>query len=295
MAEASIGFIGLGRLGSVVASILVEAGHPLRCCFRGRSEELIDKGAKLAADGTSRAVAEAADIVFTCLPGDSIGSAFDGPDGMLAAAGTAPLVVELSTAEIAEKQRLRDGLAERGGELLDCPISGTPQMVAGGVSVIYASGDRAAYDRVAGLLSEVSPGVAYVGEFGSGTKMKYVANLLALVHVTAAGEAMAFAAALGLDLSEVAELLSRSPAASSGQFQVRAPLIAAGQYEGKLVTIGDVRENLDQITAAARDAGASLPLTTTAKGLFDELGDRGEAESDPAKLAVYLGAQKGVK
>ncbi|MBS1895321.1 MAG: NAD(P)-dependent oxidoreductase [Actinobacteria bacterium] len=295
MGEAPIGFIGLGRLGSVVASILLEAGRRLVCCDRGRIQELVEKGAQVPGDGSPRAVAEAAEVVFTCLPGDAIGSAFDGPAGVVAGAGEATLVVDLSTAEIAEKQRLHGLLAERGGLLLDCPISGTPQMVAKGASAIFASGERAAYERVAGLLAEISPGAHYVGELGSGTKMKYVANLLVLAHVAAAGEAMAFAQSLGLDLVQVAELLSNSPAATSGQFQVRAPLIAAGQFEGKLVTIADARENLDQITAAASAVGAQVPLADKVKGLFDEVGEAGGDESDPARLALFLRSRAAVR
>ena len=291
MAQPAIGFIGLGRLGSVLATGLLEAGHPVRCCARGRSSEIVARGAEIPGDGSARAVAEAAEIVFTCLPGDGLPGAFDGPDGLLAA-GRPNLVVELSTAPVAVKADLRERLAAQGGDLLDAPISGTPAMAEAKMSVIYASGDRAAFERVAGPVTVLSPGVAYVGELGSGTRMKYVANLLALVHVGAAAEAMAFAASLGLDLDAVAELLGRSPAASSGQFQVRAPLIAAGRFDGRLVTAADARENLEQIAAAAAAAGAEIPLARTVRGLIERLCDDGDAGSDPAKLALLLGADR---
>jgi putative dehydrogenase len=288
MNDPAIGFIGLGRLGFPIASLLLEAGDAVVCCGRGRSDELVAKGATIAGDGSPRAVAESADVVFTCLPADAVGPVIAGTDGLIAADGRLPIVVELSTAPIREKKTLRDQLVERGGELLDCPVSGTPAMAAAQTAVIYASGDRQTYEEVADLLTAISPRVAYIGELGAGTKMKYVANLLALVHVTAAGEAMAFATTLGLDLNAVAEAISHSPAATSGQFDIRAPMIAAQQFEGKLVTIGDVREVLDQIASAAAEVGASVPLASVAKGLFDEFGDQGDDESDPGKLALFL-------
>jgi putative dehydrogenase len=287
--EPAIGFIGLGRLGSVLASTLLEAGHPVFCCSRGRSSELVSAGATIPGDGSPRAVAEAAEVIFTCLPGDGLGAAFDGPDGLLAAARP-NLVVELSTAPILDKERLRERLAARGGELLDAPVSGTPAMARAKIAVIYASGDRDAYERVAATLAELSPAAAYVGELGTGTRVKYVANLLVQVHVAATAEAMAFAAALGLDLAEVAELLARSPAASSGQFAVRAPMIAAGELDGKLVTAADARENLDQITAAAAEVGADVPLAAVARDLIERLCEVGDAGSDPAKVVALLGA-----
>ncbi|MBS1677440.1 MAG: NAD(P)-dependent oxidoreductase [Actinobacteria bacterium] len=291
MANPSIGFIGLGRLGSAVATVLLEAGHPILCCARGRSEDLVAKGAQIAGDGTARAVAEATEIVFTCLPGDRLGSAFDGPDGILAAPSP-PVVVELSTADLDEKQRLHERLAAGGGALLDCPLSGTPAMAAARAAVIFASGRPEAYERVAAILAEVSPGVAYVGALGAGTRMKYVANLLVIVHVTAAAEAMALAEQLDLDLDDVVELLSRSPAATSGQFQVRAPMIAAGEFEGRLVTADNARENLSLIVGAAEEAGASVPLASTARDLLERMCEAGDAEADPAKLALFLGQGK---
>lgn len=288
MQDPVLGFVGLGRLGLPVAQRLLEAGHRVVCCRRGRSQELVVLGATVPGDGSLRAVVEAADVVFSCLPGSAVGPVLGGEDGVLAADGPLPIVVELSTAPILEKETLRARLVERGGDLLDCPVSGTPAMVAAGVAVIYASGDRAAYDTVEQLLRVVSPGTEYVGDLGTGTRMKYVANLLVLAHVTATAEAMALAAALELDLDSVVQLVSRSPAAASGQFGIRGPMIAAGHFDGKLVEIRDVRENLEQVTQAGREVGLHLPLTSTAKALFDEMGDRGEDGNDPAKLALFL-------
>jgi 3-hydroxyisobutyrate dehydrogenase len=284
----AVGFVGLGRLGLPLAQRLLDAGHAVRCCRRGRSDELVAKGATIAGDGSPRAVAAACDVVFTCLPGDRLAAVFEGEDGILAAGRPLPLVVELSVAPVAEKERFRASLAAGGGDLLDCPVSGTPAMAAAGVAVIYASGDRSRHGRVEALLQALSPAATYVGPLGDGMRMKYVANLLVLVHVAAAAEAMALARRLGLDLDAVVELISRSPAAVSGQFQVRAPMIVARDFDGRLVDVRDAREVLEQVTAAARGAGAAVPLATVAKALFDDLGDRGDDGSDPAKLAVAL-------
>lgn len=290
----TVGFIGLGRLGSQIASSVLDAGYAVVCSPRGRVGELVDRGARVVGDGSPRAVAQAADVVLTCLPASALPAVFLGDDGLLTAAGAPPIVVDLSTASLAVKEQVREAAAARGGEVLDCPVSGTPSMVAAGNGVIYASGARPAYERVGELLGAVSSNVRYLGAFGTGTKTKLVANLLALVHATATAEAMAFAAALGLDLDEVVEIVAASPAAVSGQFTVRAPLIARGRFDGDLVTVKDAREVLDNVTGAAATAGSSVPLTTTAKRLLDEFGARGEDESDPGKLALFLGPGRSV-
>lgn len=286
--DPALGFIGLGRLGVPIASLLLEAGHELVCCSRGRSAELVAQGARIAGDGTPREVAEEADVLFTCLPGGEVAEVHEGPSGILAADGRLPVVVELSVAAIPVKLRLREELVRRGGDLLDCPVSGTPAMAASRDAVMYASGTREAFDPLSDLLRSLMPKLAYVGDVGHGMRMKYVANLLALVHVAAASEAMALADSFGLDPDIVIGLISKSPAATSGQFEIRAPMIAAGEFSGHLVDIRDAREVLGQVTAAARDAGTSAPLASTAKRLYDEMGDRGEDDSDPGKLAVFL-------
>jgi len=286
--SAPIGFIGLGRIGLPIASQLVAAGHQVVCCKRGRSTELVREGAQIAGDGSARAVAEAAPIVFTCLSAEALAPVFEGPDGILAAEGPAPLIVEMSTVRIADKQRVRDKIAQRGGEVLDCPISGTPPMVAAKRSMIFASGDPDAYERVAPLVTAISPGALHVGGFGDGTKLKYVANLLVCAHAVAAAEAMAFADIQGLDLEMVARVISQSPGASSGQFINQTPMMAAGQFEGTQATIAETREVLSQIATAALDVGAWVPVLAVAQELFEGVGESGADEDHPAKLFDFM-------
>jgi 3-hydroxyisobutyrate dehydrogenase len=285
----TVGFIGLGRLGLPFAVNLVASGYDVAGCRRGRSEELVAAGGRVAGDGTSRAVAQEADVVFTCLPDDAaLGAVVEGEDGLLAAE-RAPTVVELSTVSIEQLGRLRDALVARGGELLDCPVSGTPPMAAQRAAVIFASGERPAFERVAEIVKAIAPANVFVGPLGAGTNFKYVANLLAFVHVTVAAEAMAFAAAAGLNLGLVAGVIAQSAGATSGQFNIRAPLMAEGRFENPMVTVDQMREVCEQIEARARDVGASTPLLAVVRDLYTEFAARGEGDSDPGKLVQYLG------
>lgn len=287
--KPTIGFIGLGRMGLPFAVNLAGAGYDVAGCKRGRSEELVAAGGSVAGDGSARAVAEAADVVFTCVPDDAaLEAVVGGEDGILAADGTAPVVIELSTVSIPAMERLREQLRAGGGELLDCPVSGTPPMAEAKKAVIFVSGDRATHERVSDVIAAIAPANVFVGDVGAGTNFKYVANLLAFVHVTAAAEAMAFAKAVGLDLKTVAAVISQSPGATSGQFNIRAPLIAEGNFESTLVTVDMMREVCEQICARADEVGASTPLVKVVRDLYEEMAAQGEGGSDPGKLAVYL-------
>lgn len=287
--KQKVGLIGVGRMGLPFGANLVEAGYEVVCCERGRSEELVAAGGSVAGDGSPRAVAEAADVVLTCLPNDeALEQVVSGDDGILSAEGEAPVVVELSTVSIPLMESLQKQLSDGGGELLDCPVSGTPPMAEAKEAVIFASGDKQAYDGVAELIAAIAPKNVYVGGVGAGTNFKYVANLLAFVHVTAAAEAMAFAAAAGLDQRMVAAVISKSPGATSGQFDIRAPLMAEGKFDSAMVTVDMMREVCDQICERAEAVGASTPLVGVVRDLYTEFAAQGEGGSDPGKLAVYL-------
>ena len=289
----TVGFIGLGRLGLPLALNLLEAGYDVLGCRRGRSDELVAAGGSIAPDGSPRAVAEAADVVLTCLPDDAALEEVVG--GLLSADAPAPTVIELSTVSIELMEHLRERVRERGGELLDCPVSGTPALARERKAVIFASGDRHAYDRVADVIKAIAPANVFVGELGAGTNFKYVANLLAFVHVTVAAEAMAFASAAGLDPKLVASVISQSPGATSGQFNIRAPLMAEGRFETAMVTVDQMREVCAQICARAEEVGAATPLVSVVRDLYEEFAAAGEGDSDPGKLVLYLREKASAK
>ena len=285
MAE-TIGIIGLGRMGIPFATSLIGAGYDVVGPKRGRSDELVAAGGRIAGDGSLKAVAAEATTLITCVQDDDhLEAVFE---GIRLKAGDLPTVIEMSTVSIGLMERLRGELQQRGGDLLDCPVSGTPDMAAAKKAVVFASGERPAYDAVQPVIAALAPANVFVGAIGAGTNFQYVANLLAFVNVTAAIEAMAFASAAGLDLNLVANVISQSPGATSGQFNIRAPMIAAGNFESRLVTVDQMREVADQIVAHAHEIGASTPLIQTVQTLYDEFAAQGENDSDPAKLFLYL-------
>jgi 3-hydroxyisobutyrate dehydrogenase len=155
-------------------------------------------------------------------------------------------------------------------------------------AVIFCSGDREAFERVQPVVAAIAPAHVFVGPLGAGTNFKYVANLLAFVHVTVAAEAMAFAAAAGLDLDLVAKVISQSPGATSGQFNIRAPLMAQRNFESKLVTVDQMREVCAQIVARAEEVGATTPLIAVVRDLYEEFAAQGEGDSDPGKLVLHF-------
>ena len=87
------------------------------------------------------------------------------------------MIIELSTLAMKEKEALRAAVEKAGNVMLDAPLSGVPKMVKDRVSIIFASGDKAAYDRAKPMFDAMTDKSFYLGPFGAGTKMKFAANM----------------------------------------------------------------------------------------------------------------------
>lgn len=150
-------------------------------------------------------------------------------DGICQFAKRGSVVIETSTLPLPDKERVRDRLRAKGIHMLDCPISGTGTQAKAKDTVIYASGDRAAYRKAVPMFTQVCRVHHYVGPFGDGMKLKMLANMLVAIHTVAAAEALTLAKASGLNLKRVLELL-RTGAATSRMLDIRGPRMIAHDY-----------------------------------------------------------------
>ena len=207
------GVIGLGIMGGAFARHLAAggvrtSGHDL---FAANLDAFSAQGGH--ACSSARAVAAMADIVITSLPHSAaLENVLFGEEGLVAAGRTGLLVVETSTLALEDKERARRRLADAGIGMLDAPISGTGPQAQTKDLAIFASGDRADFDRAHHLLSHFARSVRYVGAFGAGSKMKFIANLLVAIHVLSAAEAIVLGEKAGLDASMLVEVLADSAA-----------------------------------------------------------------------------------
>jgi 3-hydroxyisobutyrate dehydrogenase len=196
----------------------------------------------------------------------------------------------MSTLDVAEKAALRDRVQAAGGDLLDCPISGTPAMVRPRAATTFVSGEKASVDAVREVLDAISGPWVYIGAFGTAAHLKYVANLLVAVHTVATAEAMLLARRSGLDLELVQRTLDDS-IASSAIWQRRGPLVRERRWTpapGPIATLHDI---LEQIEDQAEATGTALPLFTVAKQLYDKALADGWGALDIAAVHDLLSGQ----
>jgi L-threonate 2-dehydrogenase len=279
----AVGFIGLGTMGSALSARLLAAGWDVAGCDidPARVAAHRERGGAVAA--TAADAAAHADIAVTSLP------AADALAQVAAGIGTRPglVVIETSTLPVTVKQRARDALAGRGAVLLDCPLSGTGGQALTGDVVAYLSGPDEAKARALPVLRAMTRGVHDVGEFGNGSAVKFIANLLVAIHNVAAAEALVLAERAGLDLAAVLAAVADG-AGTSAMFEVRGPAMVARDYSGPGVTTTVFDKDLQIIAGFARETGTPAPLFTLASAVYAAALAQGHAGDDTACVHAVL-------
>lgn len=285
----TVGVIGLGKMGLPIAQNLMERGFNVVGYRRSGTAELAvlgGTGAQSAAE-----VASSSDVLLSILPDvAALREVILGPNGTLTKLRPGTVHVEMSTLDVPEKAALRDRVRSSGGDLLDCPISGTPAMVRPRAATTFVSGEEASVDAVREVLDAISGPWVYTGAFGTGAHLKYVASLLVAVHTVATAEAMLLARRSGLDLELVQRTLDDS-IASSAIWQRRGPLVRERRWTPAPGPIATLHEILDQIEDQAAAIGTMLPLFAVAKQLYDKALADGWGALDIAAVHDLLSGQ----
>ena len=286
--EKSVGVVGVGIMGSAMARNLMARGLDVSCydVQADRVDQLVRSGATPCS--SPGAVAARSSIVITSLPSAAaLDSVVRGPNGLESGAHPGLVVAEMSTLALDVKEQARSALAGSEVRLLDCPISGTGQQARERDMVIYASGDRAAFDAAVPVFEAIARDAYFLGEFGAGSKMKYIANLLVAVHNLAAAEALLLARKAGLDLDTVAKMIVAG-AGTSRVFELRAPLMVEGEYLPATATVDMFRKDVGIITEFAAAVGCPTPLLSAAAPFYTEASARGRGLQDAAALHAHL-------
>ncbi|MCP3990091.1 MAG: NAD(P)-dependent oxidoreductase [Actinomycetia bacterium] len=195
-----VGFIGLGTMGSAMATNLVAGGHRLTVhdLDRDAVEALVEQGA----DGATSAaeVAARSEIVFTSLPGPvEVEAVALGPKGLVDGAERGLAYFDLSTNSPTVMRRIHTALAGYGVDTFDAPVSGGPDGAASGRLAIWVGGDEAGFERWLPVLSAFSDAPRYVGSIGAGSVAKLVHNCSGYIIQTALAETFTLGVKAGVD------------------------------------------------------------------------------------------------
>lgn len=279
-----IGVIGLGVMGMAMADRLIAAGHEVRGfdIDPSRSGRLIAMGGRTV-EHLEEAVTDA-DLVVLSLPDEA---ALRSVASQIAALGDpGVLCVDTGTFSLKAKWVAHRILAGAGIEMIDAPVSGTGLQAADGTLVVMASGSADGFHTARPLFEAIGRATYFLGEFGNGTKMKFIANLLVAIHNLATAEAHALAVAAGLDPATVQEVISVG-VGSSRIFEIRGPKMLDGDYE-PTVRLDLILKDSLIIREFAADLGSPTPLLDAAVHWYNRASQAGLGDHDPAILFTLL-------
>jgi 3-hydroxyisobutyrate dehydrogenase-like beta-hydroxyacid dehydrogenase len=248
-----------------------------------RCQELRKAGGTAARSG--RDVAKACDTIVTSLPSSK--ALLDTAAELAKSARAGQIVIETSTLPIDVKEEARKLLAARGVTLLDCTLSGTGAQARVKDLIVYASGDRKVCRRIAPVLEGFARAHYYVGAFGAGCKVKYVANLLVAIHNVAAAEAMVLAMKSGLDLATVLKVVADG-AGGSRMLQLRGPMMVKDDYSEATMQVKTWQKDMTIISDYARAIDCPTPLFLASAPFYTAAMAMGRGAEDTAAVCAVL-------
>jgi len=278
-----IGFIGLGNVGGKLAGSLLRNGNDVcvRDLDRAAAQPFLNQGAEWA--DSPKAMAEDADLVITCLPNPAASAAvMEAEDGILAGMRPGLIWAEMSTTDEAEVKRLGALVTAKGGEPVDCPVSGGCHRAATGNIAIFAGCERATFERMLPVLTTIGRRILHTGPLGSASVLKVVTNYLATANLISLSEALVTAERAGMDLSTTYEAI-RISSGNSFVHETESQVILNGSRDISF-TMDLVSKDIGLFQALAERAGVPLELNPVMIGIFKD----GEARYGGRELSPNI-------
>lgn len=279
-----VGLIGLGVMGGSTGRHLVAAGYEVHGFDVDPDRRAAFAGLGATVHESAADVSRVADTIITWLPSSQ--ALADTVEEVIGAAVPGTVLIEMGTLSLTAKHAARERLAAAGISMLDCPVSGTGRQAEDATLVVYGSGPREVFDSHAPVF-EAMGSWRYLGEFGNGIIMKFIANLLVTVHTLAAAEAHNLAAAAGMDPALVQQVIAEG-VGSSRMWEIRGSMMATDSYEPPAGRLDIIKKDAGLIVDYARESLVATPALDLALGLFQDASDEGLGALDAAAIRIHL-------
>ncbi len=287
--SATIGFIGLGTMGTPMVRNLMKHGHTVMVWARRRDAMAPLLAAGAVAGESATHVATESNIVMTMVTDTrAVEEVVLGEHGIARGARPGSLVIDHSTIDPEGARRIASALQTQGVELLDAPVSGGGAAAEAGSLVIMAGGSNAAFERATPLLSCYAKSIVHIGPSGAGQVAKACNQICTIVNQLAAAEAVLLAERAGVDPHKVKEAMMGGFAASR-MLDLQAPKMIARDFDGKIESrLHD--KDIHIVLDLARTFGITLPASAAAADVLRRLQQRGGARRDSAAIISVLDA-----
>jgi 3-hydroxyisobutyrate dehydrogenase-like beta-hydroxyacid dehydrogenase len=266
---ARVAFFGVGQMGEPMAGHLLSAGHTVVVvAHRSRAGvERLVRGGAVEAPSAADAVRRTEVAIMVMPTADEVEEVLFGTGQAAAAMGPGYAVIDMGTSYPPQTRRLAARLAERGGRFLDAPVTGGPKGAQDGTLTIMVGGEGATLESMRQLLAAMGASIFHFGGVGAGHTAKLVQNMIGIVSSAAIAEGFVLAAAAGLDVEKVYEMLASSTSASPA-LKAMVPKVFARAFDQVNFRLDLAYKDLRQATQLAREMTVPLPTANGATELL---------------------------
>jgi 3-hydroxyisobutyrate dehydrogenase len=291
-----VGFIGLGMMGSGMAANLQKAGHDLvvHDLRRAAAEPYLAKGAVWA--DSPRAVAEAAEIVFTSLPGPpEVEEVALGANGLLAGMSRGKAYFDLSTNSPTMVRKIHAAFAERDVYMLDSPVSGGPRGARSGKLALWVGGDEQIFNRHKAVLDAMGDKARYVGPIGAGSVAKLVHNGAGYCIQTALAEMFTVGVKAGVEPLALWEAVRDGATGRRRTFDGLIDQFLPGKYDPAAFALRLAHKDVTLATQLGRDFNVPMRVANLALAELSEALNRGWGNRDSRSPMLLQQERAGVE
>ena len=291
---ANLGFVGLGVMGSEMVGRLLSKGHTVTGYNRskGKAERLINQGMKWGS--SPRAVAAAADVVFSMVTNSAaLEAVVEGPDGILAGLAAGKIYVDISTVSPEYSRAVAAKVRAKGADMLDAPVSGSVITLQEGKLSVMVGGKKETFDRVQAILQDIGPKVTHVGENGLALVLKIASNLSLAVQMLAFSEGVLLAEKSGISREIAVEVLTNS-AIASPMVKYRGPFVIKLPDEAWF-NVNMMQKDMLLALELGRKLDVPMPSTAVTNEFLTAARGMGLVHEDFAVVFDVLAQMAGVK
>lgn len=284
---SAVGFIGLGKMGAVMAPRFLDAGHALTVWNRtaAKAKPLVARGAQRA--DTLHEVTEHSDVVISILGDDaSVMDVYTGDDGLLSGDVGGRLFIDMSTVQPQTSIKVSEAVVAKGADFVEAPVSGTVGPAVDGKLLGLMGGSAAAVVRAQPYLDVLCRRTIHVGQVGQGALMKLAVNLPLGVYWQAIAEAVALGEAGGLDRKQILETITDSSAALA-VLGLKTPAIL-GEPGPVAFDVDSMQKDMLAMLETGSGLGVPLPAASAALMSYSAASAGGLGEADSVAIVRFL-------
>jgi len=291
-----VGFIGLGIMGTSMASNLIKAGHELVVHDIKREAAAPHLKAGTVWADTPRKLAEAVEVVMTSLPGPpEMESVALGKDGLLSGMAAGKVYFDLTTNSPKMVRRVHAVFAEKAVHLLDAPVSGGPSGARTRKLALWVGGDEAVFKKYKPVLDAIGDQPMYVGPIGAGSVTKLVHNCAGYAVQTALAEVFTLGVKAGVEPLALWEAVRQGATGRQRTFDRTPHQFFRGKYDPPNFALRLAHKDVFLATELGREQGVPMRLANLTLAEMTEALNRGWGERDSRITMTLQEERAGVQ